>query len=113
MSAKMQLRARSVEDEPRFVVGMDAHAYKLAVSIWDWSDRFNACLHREIKCVDVDAMVKASMVRHETPHGGERPHDADVNVDSRFRPQDTAQHPNAILGKRVWQIFQMRTTLSV
>ena len=54
----MQLRSRSVEDEPRFVVGMDAHARKLAVSVWDWSDRFNACLHREIKCVDVDAMVK-------------------------------------------------------
>ena len=58
MCAKMQLRSRSVEDEPRFVVGMDAHARKLAVSIWDWSDRFNACLHREIKCVVVDAMVK-------------------------------------------------------
>ena len=54
----MQLRSRSVEDEPRFVVGMDAHARRLAVSVWDWSDRFNACLHREIKCVDVDAMVR-------------------------------------------------------
>ena len=54
----MQLRSRSVEDEPRFVVGMDAHARKLAVSVWDWSDRLNPCLHREIKCVDVDAMVK-------------------------------------------------------
>ncbi len=58
MSAKMQLRSRSAEDEPRFVVGMDAHAHKLAVSVWDWSDRFNPCLHRDIKCVDVDAMVK-------------------------------------------------------
>jgi len=58
MGAKMQLRSRSVEDEPRFVVGMDAHAHKLAVSAWDWSDRFNPCLHREIKCVDIDAMVK-------------------------------------------------------
>lgn len=54
----MQMRARSVEDEPRFVVGMDAHARKLAVSVWDWTDRLNPCLHREIKCVDVDAMVK-------------------------------------------------------
>ena len=58
MGAKMQLRSRSVEDEPRFVVGMDAHARKLAVSVWDWTDRLNPCLHREIKCVDVDAMVK-------------------------------------------------------
>jgi len=37
---------------------MDAHSKKLAISIWDWSDRFNACLHREIKCVDIEAMVK-------------------------------------------------------
>ena len=50
MREKMQLRARGAEDEPRFVVGMDAHAHKLAVSVWDWSDRFNACLHQEIKC---------------------------------------------------------------
>ena len=28
---------------------MDAHSKKLAISIWDWSDRFNPCLHREIK----------------------------------------------------------------
>ena len=58
MSAKKQQRRRNVEDEPRYVVGMDAHSKKLAVSIWDWSDRFNACLHREIKCVDIEAMVK-------------------------------------------------------
>ena len=62
----MQLRSRSAEDEPRFVVGMDAHAHKLAVSVWDWSDRFNPCLHREIKCVDVEAMVK-TYERHVDP----------------------------------------------
>ena len=28
---------------------MDAHSKKLAISIWDWSDRFYPCLHREIK----------------------------------------------------------------
>ena len=39
MGAKMQLRSRSVEDEPRFVVGMDAHARKLAVSVWDQVQR--------------------------------------------------------------------------
>ena len=66
MGAKMQLRSRSAEDEPRFVVGMDAHAHKLAVSVWDWSDRFNPCLHREIKCVDVEAMVK-TYERHVDP----------------------------------------------
>ena len=70
---------RSVDDEPRFVVGMDAHAHKLAVLIWDWSDRLNAHLHRGVKCVDVDAMVK-TYERHvdfdpitviETPTGSE------------------------------------------
>ena len=45
-------------DEPRYVIGMDAHSRKLAISIWDWSDRFNACIHREIKCMDIEAMVK-------------------------------------------------------
>ena len=63
MSAKRQLRRRSTEDEPRFVIGMDAHSKKLAVSIWDWSDRFNPCLHREIKCMDIEAMV-ATYERH-------------------------------------------------
>lgn len=58
MSAKTQLRARNVADEPRFVVGMDAHAHKLAISIWDWSDRFNPCLHHEIRCLGLDDMVK-------------------------------------------------------
>ena len=58
MNAKKQLRRRNMEDEPRYVIGMDAHSRKLAISIWDWSDRFNACIHREIKCMDIEAMVK-------------------------------------------------------
>ncbi len=58
MSAKRQRRRRNVEGEPRYVIGMDAHSRKLAISIWDWSDRFNACLHREFRCVDIEAMVK-------------------------------------------------------
>ena len=66
MDAKRQQRRRNVEDEPRYVVGMDAHSKRLAISIWDWSDRFNACLHREIKCVDIEAMVK-TYERHVDP----------------------------------------------
>ena len=58
MSAKKQLRCRKIEDEPRYVIGMDAHSKQLSISIWDWSDRFNARLHREIKCVNIEAMVK-------------------------------------------------------
>lgn len=66
MSEMTQLRTRRKEDEPRFVVGMDAHAHKLAISIWDWSDRFNARLHGEVRCVDLDAMVK-TYERHVDP----------------------------------------------
>jgi transposase len=47
-----------MQDEPRYVIGMDAHSRKLAISIWDWSDRFNACMHRELKCIDIDSMIK-------------------------------------------------------
>ena len=57
MSTKKQQRSRDVGDEPRYVIGMDAHSKQLSVSIWDWSDRFNARLHREIKCVNIEAMV--------------------------------------------------------
>ena len=46
-----------MDEEPRYVVGMDAHSRKLALSVWDWSDRFNPVLIREFKCVDIDAMV--------------------------------------------------------
>ena len=58
MSAKRQHRRRRMQDEPRYVIGMDAHSRKLAISIWDWSDRFNACMHRELKCIDIDSMIK-------------------------------------------------------
>lgn len=58
MSAKRQYRRRRMQDEPRYVIGMDAHSRKLAISIWDWSDRFNACMHRELKCIDIDSMIK-------------------------------------------------------
>ena len=58
MSAKRQHRRRRMQDEPRYVIGMDAHSRKLVISIWDWSDRFNACMHRELKCIDIDSMIK-------------------------------------------------------
>ena len=58
MSAKRQHRRRRMQDEPRYIIGMDAHSRKLAISIWDWSDRFNACMHRELKCIDIDSMIK-------------------------------------------------------
>ena len=58
MNAKRQQRRRNVSEEPRYVIGMDAHSKKLAISIWDWSNRLNACLHREIKCVNIEALVK-------------------------------------------------------
>ena len=66
MREKMQLRARGTEDEPRFVVGMDAHAHKLAVSVWDWSDRFNACLTKSPK----NPLRKVRVGTRLSPRGG-------------------------------------------
>ena len=58
MSKKMQMRKRKVQDEPRYIIGMDAHSKQLSMSIWDWSDRLNPILHREFGCVSIEAMVK-------------------------------------------------------
>lgn len=54
---RIKARAGRPEDEPRYIVGMDAHSRKLALSIWDWSDRWNGIVHREFKCVDINDMV--------------------------------------------------------
>ena len=48
----------SMEDRPKYVVGMDAHSRKLAISVWEWSDPWNPVRHVEIKCFDIDAMIK-------------------------------------------------------
>lgn len=58
MNAQKQVRAGRPEDEPTYVVGMDAHSKKLAISIWDWSDRWNPCAVKEIKCFDIEALEK-------------------------------------------------------
>ena len=57
MSTNVQARKRRIDEEPRFIIGMDAHSRKLAISIWDWSDRFNPVLHREYKCVGIDDLA--------------------------------------------------------
>ena len=46
------------EGQPLYVVGMDAHSTKLAISIWEWSDPWNPVLHGRIPCLDVGAMVR-------------------------------------------------------
>lgn len=48
----------SIENRPKYVVGMDAHSRKLAISVWEWSDPWNPTKHVEIRCFDIDAMVK-------------------------------------------------------
>lgn len=58
MNAQKQVRAGRPEDEPTYVVGMDAHSKKLAISIWDWSDRWNPSVVKEIKCFDIEALEK-------------------------------------------------------
>ncbi len=63
MKTRAQARKRRLDEEPRYVIGMDAHSRKLALSVWDWSDRLNPVLLREFKCVGIDAMV-ATYRRH-------------------------------------------------
>lgn len=58
MNAQKQVRAGRPEYEPTYVVGMDAHSKKLAISIWDWSDRWNPSAVKEIKCFDIEALEK-------------------------------------------------------
>lgn len=48
----------SIDDRPKYVVGMDAHSKKLAISVWEWSDPWNPRKHLEIKCFDIQSMVK-------------------------------------------------------
>jgi len=46
------------EGQPLYVVGMDAHSTKLAISIWEWSDPWNPVFCKQVPCFDVEAMVK-------------------------------------------------------
>jgi transposase len=63
MNAQRQVRKRRPEDEPTYIVGMDAHSKKLAISIWDWSDRWNPVAAKEIRCFDI-AALEATYKRH-------------------------------------------------
>lgn len=56
MNAEMQAQKEVVPNRPKFVVGMDAHSRKLAISIWEWSDVWNPVLHKEIKSCEINAV---------------------------------------------------------
>lgn len=56
MGKKRQVRERDISKEPRSIVGMDAHTKKLALSVWDWGDRFNPAVSNEFKCVMLEDM---------------------------------------------------------
>ena len=56
MGKKRQVRERDISKEPRTIVGMDAHTKKLALSLWDWGDRFNPAVSNEFKCVMLEDM---------------------------------------------------------
>ena len=51
-------RPARTEDEPRYVVGIDAHSKVLAISVWDWSDRLNAAPCGDFRSVPLAAMAK-------------------------------------------------------
>lgn len=66
MNMQRQVRPRRPEDEPAYVVGMDAHSKKLAISVWDWSDRWNPRISKEIRCFDIEALA-STYRRHVSP----------------------------------------------
>ena len=66
MNAQRQVRRRRPEDEPACIVGMDAHSRKLAISVWDWSDRWNPVAAKEIRCFDISAL-EVTYRRHVNP----------------------------------------------
>ena len=47
-----------MQAHPTFVVGVDAHSRKLAISIWDGTDPWNPVLHSEIGSCEINAMGK-------------------------------------------------------
>jgi transposase len=51
------------EGQPLYVVGMDAHSRKLAISIWEWSDPWRPVLYKQIPCFEINALEK-TYVRH-------------------------------------------------
>ena len=63
MGKKRQVRDRDISKEPRLIVGMDAHTKKLALSVWDWGDRFNPKIGKEFRCVEIGDM-EAVYKRH-------------------------------------------------
>lgn len=46
------------EGRPLYVVGMDAHSKKLAVSVWEWSDPWKPTLRLRIPSFSIEAMEK-------------------------------------------------------
>lgn len=40
--------------EPRYIIGMDAHSKKLAVSVWDWADWRDPQVEKEFKDIGID-----------------------------------------------------------
>lgn len=59
-------RCARKEDEPRYVIGLDAHSKVLAISVWDWSDRLNPVLCADFRSVNIDAL-SSTYERHVDP----------------------------------------------
>jgi transposase len=51
------------ENQPLYVVGMDAHSRKLAISIWEWSDPWRPLLYKQIPNFEIVALGK-TYTRH-------------------------------------------------
>ena len=56
-------RSTKATSRPRYVVGMDAHSRKLAISVWDGTDPWNPTRHEENPHCDIN-MVKQYYEAH-------------------------------------------------
>ena len=55
-------RSTKATSRPRYVVGMDAHSRKLAISVWDGTDPWNPTRHEENPHCDINTGILAGLL---------------------------------------------------
>jgi len=56
MKAQGRSAAGRPQDIPQYVVGMDAHSRKLAISVWEWTDPWHPRRHLEVRSFEIGAL---------------------------------------------------------
>lgn len=66
MDKKAQMHKSGEVKYPQYIVGMDAHSRKLAISVWDWTDVRDPHIETEIKDTAIESM-ETVYKRHVSP----------------------------------------------